>query len=176
MTKAQPLQGRLTHINQLIEQNEKERDRAPKGSNRRKRAVKTIRKLKRQRRKLQKDKLRMDGATAIVKYEVIPLLDLAGVPVTSRKRWATFGNSSSDHYMGNTNADAVDGGTTENYELGTRIKRSLTGDANTKMVDYEDFFITRAHTGSEETYRVQIIAATHGTGPHLHIGVKRVSA
>lgn len=175
MTRSKPLQARLTTVNNLIDQHQQLRNKSPRGSKERKRHTRALRSLKKTRRRLRADRWKYQGATAIIKYEVIPLLVAAGVPITSRKRWETFGNPDSDHYKGNRNADAADGGTAENYSLGSEIKQALTNNPQAKMVDYEEFIIERSHTGSPETYRIQIIAGTHGTGPHLHIGCKRVS-
>jgi hypothetical protein len=87
--------------------------------------------------------------------------------ITSRKRWETFGNPSSDHYMRNLFADAVDFATVENHGLKNEIARRLGGPH--QVDDYENFFIHR----KGKRFRVQIIAGTHGTGPHLHVGVSR---
>ncbi len=89
-------------------------------------------------------------------------------PVTSRKRWQTFGNPTSDHYAGNERADAVDFDTANNHELKNEISRRLGGPA--ALPDYGSFGIVR----NGVSFRVQIIAGTHGTGPHLHAGVRRV--
>lgn len=174
MTKSQPLQARLTNINKQI----RAKKSLVKGASRklRRQLSRQLRALNKTHRKLRNDRWKLKGSTAIIKYEVIPILEMAGVPVTSRKRWETFGNPSSDHYKGNRDADAVDGGTAENHSLADTIKRALTDDPHANAVDYEEFIIVRAHTGSPEEYRVQIIAGTHGTGPHIHIGVKRVSS
>lgn len=87
--------------------------------------------------------------------------------VTSRKRWATFGNPGSDHHMSQTTADAVDFGIAEAHSLADEVARKLGGPSDIK--DYQNFFITR----NGKRYRVQIIAGTHGTGPHLHVGIRR---
>jgi len=174
---SRPLQARLAAVNDEIEHQEKIRDRAAKGSEKRKAAVRAISHLNKRRKKLRKDRWKMKGSTAIVKYEVIPVLEDAGVPVTSRKRWATFGNPSSDHYFGNRDADAADGGTFANNDrLGSEIKAALTNDPEASVRGFSEFGISRSHTGEREEYRVQIITEQHGTGPHIHIGVKRVSS
>jgi hypothetical protein len=90
-------------------------------------------------------------------------------PITSRKRWATFGNRASDHYMLVVNADAVDFGIEDAHWLKNEIARKLTYGRITIVSDFEHFFIFR----KGKKYRIQIIAATHGTGPHLHVGVRR---
>ncbi len=87
-------------------------------------------------------------------------------PVTSRKRTDTLGNPSSDHYVGNTTADAVDFGTATNYALRNEVMRRLGVTAS--IVDYGSYYIYRYG----RRYRVQPIASTHGTGPHLHFGVR----
>lgn len=177
MTNPRPLQARLAIVNAAIARQEDALDEVPKGRAGRKarRKIKgRIRALKRRRRKLRKDRFKNKGATAIIKYEVIPVLVAAGVPVTSRKRWATFGNPSSDHWLGNKDADAADGAThSNNDELGSEVASALK-DRKTQMWGIVEFTITRKHTGSEETYRIQIITEEHGTGPHIHVGVKRI--
>jgi hypothetical protein len=176
MSNDAPLQARLHNVNHAIAEQQQARDTAAKGSKVRKAAVRAIRALNKQRKKLRKDRWKFKGATAIIKYEVVPILHAAGVPVTSRKRWATFGNPSSDHWLGNRDADAVDGATfAENNALGSEIVSALK-DRKTSMTAFAEFEIVRAHTGSPETYRVQVITEEHGTGPHIHIGVKRVSS
>lgn len=176
MSNSASLQARLVAVNDAISDQEKARDRAPKGSPVRKDAVRRIRALKKRRRKLRKDRFKMKGATAIIKYEVVPVLVAAGVPVTSRKRWNPFGNLSSDHFFGNRDADAVDGGTfNNNDELGSEVVTALKN-RRSSMSGFIEFEIKRSHTGSEETYRIQVITAQHGTGPHIHAGAKRVSS
>lgn len=176
MSNSASLQARLVAVHDSIADQEKTRDAAPKGSPARKDAKRRIRALKKQRRKLRADRFKMRGSTAIIKYEVVPVLHAAGVPVTSRKRWATFGNPSSDHWMGNRDADAADGGTfSNNDELGSEIVTALKN-RRSSMSGFIEFEITRSHTGSEETYRIQVITEPHGTGPHIHTGCKRVSS
>jgi hypothetical protein len=171
------LQARLVAVNAAISEQEDAIDAAPKGSPIRKAAKRQIRVLKRRRKKLRKDRFKMKGATAIIKYEVIPVLVAAGVPITSRKRLATFGNPSSDHWLGNRDADAADGGTfSNNNELGNQVVNALRNTKGSRMSGFVEFEITRSHTGSEETYRIQVITEPHGTGPHIHNGCKRVSA
>lgn len=175
MTNSASLQARLHNVNHAIANEQQTRDTAPKGSKVRKQAVAAIRRLNKQRKKLRKDRWKFKGATAIIKYEVIPILHAHGIPVTSRKRWQLFGNPSSDHWLGNKDADAVDGATfSENNELGSEIATALRN-RKTTMTSFYEFTIERSHTGSAETYRVQIITEEHGTGEHIHIGVKRVS-
>lgn len=92
------------------------------------------------------------------------------IAVTSRKRSASdplsIANPGSDHSGQNRLADAVDFGTASNYALGRSIARHLGGSWSR---DYENFYIV--YDGRR--FRVQIIAGTHGTGPHLHVGVRR---
>lgn len=92
-------------------------------------------------------------------------------PVTSRKRAASdplsIANPGSDHSGANPTADAVDFATVNNFALADEIARKLGGPAD--VADYQAFFITM----DGKRFRVQIIAGTHGTGPHLHVGVAR---
>lgn len=108
------------------------------------------------------------GAAYIVRSEVRPIVKRAGYPVTSTKRWETYGNPSSDHYRGNRYAYAEDYGAGTNYGLAQKVREVLDGGEH---VDYASFYIERRG----HTYRCQIIAANHGTGPHLHVGCERVS-
>ena len=134
-----------------------------------------IRRLKRQRKRLYALARQWQGCTAILVLEVVPIVHGEGIPTTSGKRWETFGNPSSDHYKGNVDADARDFGVAEAFELATRIRRALTNDAGAVHRDYEEFIVRRRLPGGVlGVFRVQIIAGTHGTGPHLHVGVKRV--
>lgn len=175
MTNPLPLQARLAIVNDTIAEQQKARDSAPKGSKQRRAANRSLRRLHKQRRRLRRDRWKMDGATAIIKYEVIPVYAAAGVAVTSRKRWNPFGNRSSDHFLGNRDADAADGAThADNNQLGSEVATALKG-RRTRMRGFVEFTITRKHTGSEETYRIQIITEEHGTGPHIHTGCKRIS-
>lgn len=108
------------------------------------------------------------GSQSFFEAIVIPILDKHGVPVTSTKRWETYGNPDSDHYNGNTTAYAVDGGIGEAYWLRDECARAVLGRA---VSDYELAYFT-APNGVQ--FRYQAIAATHGTGPHLHQGIRRV--
>lgn len=107
------------------------------------------------------------GGSRAVTNEVIRIVD-GRARVTSRKRTETFGNPGSDHHVSQTLADAVDFGIAEAHSLKNEISRRLGGP--TVLPDFGSFNVTR----NGRTFRVQIIAATHGTGPHLHVGVRRV--
>lgn len=112
------------------------------------------------------------GSKWIVAREVRPIVKRHGIRRTSGKRSETFGNPSSDHFVGNPFSYAEDYATANNQALAQEIRSKLDGGRHR---DYESFYIKRRHrTGKAETYRVQIIAATHGTGPHLHVGIRRV--
>lgn len=104
------------------------------------------------------------GGCRTVTNEVIRIVG-GRAPVTSRKRWELYGNPDSDHYMGNKTADAVDFGISTAYSLGREIGQRLGG---AWSYDYQSFYVVR----NGRRYRVQIIAGTHGTGPHLHVGVR----
>ena len=89
-------------------------------------------------------------------------------PVTSRKRVATLGNPGSDHHVSQLTADAVDFGISNARGLADEISRRLGGPHD--VVDFQHFIVRR----NGRDFRVQIIAGPHGTGPHLHVGVRRV--
>jgi hypothetical protein len=108
------------------------------------------------------------GGKRIMRKEVWPIIEPTGIRPTSGKRRETFGNPSSDHYFLNVYAFAKDYATANNERLAQKIRTKLDGGTHR---DYESFYITRRG----HRYRVQIIAATHGTGPHLHVGIKRES-
>lgn len=110
------------------------------------------------------------GSKSIVMREIVPVIRAAGIPVTSFKRWETYGNPSSDHYRGNRTAFAVDAGTANNRSLAVRVAKALGIPDADNLVEYRAYYIKRAG----KTFRIQFIWSTHGTGPHLHIGVRLV--
>jgi hypothetical protein len=110
---------------------------------------------------------RLWGGSRAVTNEIIRIVD-GRAPVTSRKRTATFGNPGSDHHVSQRTADAVDFGIAEAYSLARDIAARL-GVAGGWTGDYDSLTIER----NGRSYRVQMIAGTHGTGPHLHCGVRR---
>ena len=110
------------------------------------------------------------GCQSIIQREVIPVGKRWGIPVTSRKRSQTYGNPDSDHYIGNELAYAADFATDSNYAFGMAIGRALGVPYNGIESDYQNFYINRAG----HQFRVQIICQTHGTGPHTHVGIRRV--
>lgn len=95
-----------------------------------------------------------------------------GTRITSRKRSETFGNPSSDHYVGNTDADAVDFARVNDQTLMDGVAADLGGPSD--VADFQAFTITRRVRLRRKAFRVQLIAVTHGTGPHFHAGVKVV--
>ena len=89
--------------------------------------------------------------------------------VGSQKRWETYGNPGSDHYAGTTNAYAIDFLLGTDYEMARIIYAELTGNSPSSWPgDYQHFYIVRGG----KSFRIQLIAANHGTGPHLHAGCR----
>lgn len=91
--------------------------------------------------------------------------------VTSRKRWATYGNPGSDHHKSQRTADAVDFAFANAFGLRDKVLRELDYDG--PVSDYAN--ITVYHRGflkRRRAFRLQPIAGTHGIGPHLHMGVR----
>lgn len=88
--------------------------------------------------------------------------------VSSRKRWLTFGNPGSDHHRSQRDADAVDFRLANDFATRDAIMRRLGVEG--EIADFGHYPIT--HNGRR--FRVQPIAGTHGTGPHLHMGVRRL--
>ena len=111
---------------------------------------------------------RWGGSKSIIQNEVLPVARRWSISPTSAKRWETFGNPGSDHYMLNRTAFAKDFATASNYAFGIAIGKELGIDYRGTMDDYKSFYIQRAG----KTFRVQIICGTHGTGPHTHVGIK----
>lgn len=112
------------------------------------------------------------GCEAVLKFEVEPCVanNRGTGLVTSGKRWETYGNPGSDHYAGNKTASARDFALNNDQSMARLLYAALTGNKPASWPgDYADFYISRHGA----TFRIQIIAATHGTGPHLHVGVKR---
>lgn len=110
------------------------------------------------------------GSKSIVVNEVMPVARAWGISPTSGKRRETFGNPGSDHFVLNLTAFAKDFATDSNYAFGIAIGKALGIAYRGAEDDYRNFYITRAG----KTFRVQIICGTHGTGPHTHVGIRRV--
>lgn len=83
----------------------------------------------------------------------------------SEKRTETYGNPGSDHHVSQTTAFAIDFYLVDDYEMATIIAAHFGVEWEG---DYSNFYITRGG----KTFRIQIIAGTHGTGPHLHVGCR----
>lgn len=133
--------------------------------------------MKKRKRRKPRKRLRADGkgpwagSKRVIKREVRPIVERHGIRRTSAKRWATYGNPGSDHWRGNLVAYAEDYATADNHDLATKIGRKLgIVEKGERVEDYRSYYITRGG----RRFRVQIIAGTHGTGPHLHVGVRRV--
>jgi hypothetical protein len=177
-TKKQKLQARKRRYERQIKKH-------PAGAKKRKRAkwylkgviqrIRSLNKKLRRRKKRQAAARKRLGngpwAGCESWFEAI-LNDVArkhGIPITSAKRWATYGNPGSDHYMGNTDAFAQDYATANNRAFAQALKDALRPyGARGPVVDYGSFYI-RAPDG--DRFRVQIIYSTHGTGPHTHCGI-----
>ena len=109
---------------------------------------------------------RLWGGSRAVTNEIVTIVGNRAV-VTSRKRTQTFGNPGSDHHVSQRHADAVDFAIANAHWLKNEVSRRMGGPA--QLADYGAFHVRR----NGHTYRVQGIAGTHGTGPHLHFGVRR---
>lgn len=124
------------------------------------------------RRRAERDRFRSSewGGSRTVTNEVVAIVN-GRAGITSRKRSATDplsrGNPGSDHNMANATADAVDFGIANAFSLAREIAAKL-GAPNEWTGDFDSFNVVR----DGRTYRVQLIAGTHGTGPHLHVGVR----
>ena len=92
------------------------------------------------------------------------------IPVTSRKRFVSFGNRGSDHFYLNVRADAVDRGVANSRANAVRIARACAHPNPEAVTDFGTWTTTR----NGRRFQHQAIWSTHGTGPHLHYGVHRV--
>lgn len=106
------------------------------------------------------------GSDDILSNEVDPIARKRGLHPNSAKRTDCYGNCASDHHTSQSYASARDYPTANNHALKNRIALQVVGRS---VADYEDVYFRRAG----RTYRFQAIAGTHGTGPHLHIGIRR---
>jgi hypothetical protein len=110
------------------------------------------------------------GGRDILEREVAPVAARHGAPITSRKRTSTLGNPSSDHYVGNVLAYALDIGTFSGAGLAHDIADAL-GIDNYSTGNYNGYLIHR----DGHTYRIQILWAVSGHWDHVHVGCRRVS-
>jgi hypothetical protein len=88
--------------------------------------------------------------------------------VTSRKRRQQFGNAGSDHSMGQGYSDAIDLGLVNDQEFMDMTARHIGGPSD--VADYQHFIVRNPWNGNQ--YRAQLIAVTHGTGPHFRAGIQ----
>jgi hypothetical protein len=108
------------------------------------------------------------GGMSICEQEVVPVAARFGIPVSSRKRTSTLGNPSSDHYVGNTTAYAVDLATFSGATCAHAIAKAL-GIVGYSTGTYTGHTIVRCG----HSFRVQILWAVEGHYNHIHVGVRR---
>lgn len=92
------------------------------------------------------------------------------IPITSRKRFVSFGNRRSDHFYLNVRADAVDRGVADARWAAVLIAQACGHPTPVGVKDYGTWQTTR----DGKRFQHQLIWSTHGTGPHLHYGCHRV--
>lgn len=109
------------------------------------------------------------GAQDILENEVDPVADRMGHYETSNKRTETYGNPGSDHHISQVNASAKD--YSPGVAFAVAVAKALGVGYRGYWDDYKLYYIRRAG----HTFRVQIIAANHGTGPHVHVGIELIS-
>jgi hypothetical protein len=115
----------------------------------------------------------MWGGSRYFTNRAIEFIDSVRSPnprITSRKRLTAFGNPGSDHWVANRQADAVDFGLVSDHEAKNELAQRFHFPGHGAVPDFATW--TTKHDG--HTYRHQVIAGTHGTGPHLHYGCRRV--
>lgn len=172
------LQDRISRVRRREWEAERKRHEAKPGGERRSKLAKLVRSLRalkeRLLRRLHDPRVVLTsgaphwgGCEDILANEVVPVLRGAGVTVTSGKRSETYGNPTSDHHTSQLTASARDAATVNNFALRDRVMHALGVEG--AILDYHSYYIVR----SGARFRVQPIAGTHGTGPHLHIGIRR---
>lgn len=114
------------------------------------------------------------GSESILEATTLQVEIRHGIPRTSFKRWETFGNPSSDHWMGNTTAYAIDGGIATAYWLHAEITEEFKRKGIPLDAPLADYALRYCRAPNGVQFRIQNIAATHGTGPHYHSGCRRV--
>lgn len=92
---------------------------------------------------------------------------LRGVESNSAKRSETYGNPSSDHHTSQTLASARDWPLVNDYATRNAVMRAFGVEA--VIHDYGSYYVYV----DGARFRLQPIAGTHGTGPHLHLGCRR---
>ena len=103
------------------------------------------------------------GCADVHEDEVEPA---AGTQAHSTKRTETYGNPTSDHHVSQVWAFAGD--FPPSVDLAIRIARRLGIGYNGYADDYKLYYVYR----EGRQIRVQIIASNHGTGPHVHSGLR----
>jgi hypothetical protein len=133
----------------------------------RKRAARLLKRIRR-RKKALAEASQWGGSRGVTNR----IIEIVGgrAAVTSRKRPAnhplSLANPGSDHNEANTTSDAVDFGIAEAFSLRDEVMRKLG--VSEPIFDGAHYVITF----NGKRYRVQPIARNHGTGPHLHFGVR----
>ena len=108
------------------------------------------------------------GSKGLVEAKCAPVAEKHGITRTSAKRRETYGNPGSDHHISQLLAYALDFAITNGFWLRDEMARALGITAAIR--DYAAYYVEWAG----HTFRFQFIAATHGTGPHLHVGCERI--
>lgn len=109
------------------------------------------------------------GSEDVIERDIEPVARKSGATETSGKRSETYGNPTSDHHVSQLLASARDWAIANN--LYCWLKAKVASALGIGSGDYVGYYIDRG----PHTFRVQQICENHGTGPHLHDGVRRVS-
>ena len=175
------LRARIAHVRRRLWEAIRDRHDAKPGGDRRKKLGKLVRSLRalkdkllrRLKERINSAKLNTSpgsphwgGSQDVIEAVVLPIFRKHNIPVTSGKRTATYGTPGSDHHVSQVTASAVDGGAANQYGVADEIRRAL---GVPPASDYTNQYFT--YQGVQ--FRLQIIAGTHGTGPHLHVGIRR---
>ena len=106
------------------------------------------------------------GCEDILEAWLDPMAARRGIVPTAGKEYGH--TAGGDHDPNVSNASARDWATPENYSLRNAMARRLGIEAVIYDYGFYYFYVNGVR------YRLQPIAGTHGTGPHLHQGLRRV--
>jgi hypothetical protein len=109
------------------------------------------------------------GGQSVLEREAVPTLNNYGAWISSRKRTSTLGNPSSDHYVGNVCAYAVDAATTSGADDAHAVARKL-GIGGFSTGNYNSYYISRCG----KRFRIQILWAVSGHWDHVHVGCRLI--
>jgi hypothetical protein len=107
------------------------------------------------------------GSQDVILLKLDPVALTWDIGLGSNKRTETFGNPGSDHHTSQVLASARDYLTNSNFAFRNALARALG--IESVIYDFSNYYFYL----NGIRFRAQFIAATHGTGPHCHAGIRR---